>query len=132
LKGQQSNAGYCERFTRPRQCDNAFTGSRRLSLEFQIDTAFQGSLAIPADAVALLGLPFVAEIQTLPANGIPFRANAHQAVIEWDEPILNVSALAIGIRPLIGSALLDRHDLYIRYAEGAEALIDLMPENESF
>ena len=106
--------------------------SRRLAIEFQIDTAFRGNLAIPADAVALLGLPFALEIQTLPASGIPFRANLHSAVIEWDEHILNVSVLAIGLRPLIGSGLLDRHDLFIRYEEDGEARIDAHTPDVSF
>jgi len=61
--------------------------------------------------------------QTMPASGIPFQANLHEAVIDWEGETLVVTVLAMGLRPLIGTVLLDDHDLYIAYTEGGEVLI---------
>ena len=92
----------------------------RIAIEFEVDTAFKGALAIPPDAVAALGLLFRTETRTMPASGIPFQANVHKAVIEWDSEIFVVNVLAMGLRPLIGTALLDDHDLHIEYTEGGK------------
>jgi len=99
------------------------SNQQKLSIEFEIDTAFQGALAIPPDAVAALGLEFITKTPTIPANGIPFQANLHETVIEWDDKVFVVPVLAMGLRPLIGTVLLDDHDLYIAYTEGGEVLI---------
>jgi len=96
---------------------------QKLSIEFEVDTAFQGALAMPFDAVTALGLPFFMKTQTMPASGIPFQANLHEAVIDWEGETLVVTVLAMGLRPLIGTVLLDDHDLYIAYTEGGEVLI---------
>ena len=48
-------------------------GQPNLTIEFEIDTAFRGALAMPPDAVAALKLPFLMETRTLPASGILFK-----------------------------------------------------------
>ena len=96
-----------------------------IAIEFEIDTAFRGALAMPPDAVAVLGLPFVTKVRTLPASGIPFQANVHHVTIAWGDQTLMVNVLAMGLRPLIGTALLQHHDLHIEYIEGGEIRIEL-------
>lgn len=79
---------------------------------------------MPADAVAVLGLPFVMKTRTLPASGIPFQANLHRANIVWNGQPFAVTVLAMGLRPLIGTALLQDHDLHIEYLEGGAVRIE--------
>jgi clan AA aspartic protease len=95
-----------------------------IAIEFVIDTAFRGALALPPQAIAALGLPFFIDIETLPASGIPFRTDAHIASILWEGKEHVVPVIATGTRPLLGTALLANHRLNIAFEEGGIVEID--------
>src|SRR4029077_1078095 len=78
-----------------------------LEIEFAVDTGFEGALTLPADAVAALGLPFHGQVAAHLADNSSARVDVHQAVIVWDGRAIAVAVLAMGRRPLLGTALLD-------------------------
>jgi clan AA aspartic protease len=88
-----------------------------LQIEFVIDTGFDGFLCLPAAAVAALGLSFDQRIITSMADGRTSSADLYQATILWDGAERAVTVLALGHRPLLGTALLVGHDLHIHFAD---------------
>ncbi len=93
-------------------------GQPDLSLEFMVDTGFTEFLTLPPAAVAALRLPLLYERRMSLADGSAIMVPVHQAQIVWDGEEQPVSVLATGRRPLLGTALLDAHDLYVRFREG--------------
>ncbi len=89
-----------------------------LSIEFVIDTGFTGELTLPPAAVASLGLPYSHGDVVRLADNSPLKVPVHSAVLLWNGQPREVSVLATGRRPLLGTALLDDHDLYVRFREG--------------
>jgi clan AA aspartic protease len=82
-----------------------------LTIEFVVDTGFAGALTLPPVAVAALGLPFSQIMPTNLADDSHIQANIHEATILWDGHEVDVAVLAMGKRPLLGTALLDGYNL---------------------
>ena len=102
-------------------------GGGTISLEFVIDTGFVGALTLPSAAVATMNLPFVHEFNTNLANDSSFRADAHRGVIMWHGQTLSVPVLAMGRRPLLGTALLAGYDLNAEFAPNGRVEINDIP-----
>ena len=85
--------------------------------EFVIDTGFTGFLTMPPQEVALLGLPYVYHTRAHLADHSEIRLPVHEATILWDGNELKVSVLATGERPLLGTALLNGHELVVQFAD---------------
>jgi clan AA aspartic protease len=94
-----------------------------LEIEFVVDTGFQGELTLPISAVAALQLPFIQEVRTNLANNQSFRADAYLAPIRWDGKVRNAAILAMGVRPLLGTALLRNYRLLAEFVEGSSVSI---------
>lgn len=94
------------------------------TIEFVIDTGFTDYLCLPPEAVALLGLPFIYELPANLANNSWVDIPVHQATIIWNGEERIVNVLATGKRPLLGTALLDEHELVIQFTEGGLVTID--------
>lgn len=88
------------------------------TIEFVIDTGFTDYLCLPPEAVALLRLPFLYELPANLANNSWVDIPVHEAVIIWNGIEQEVNVLATGKRPLLGTALLDEHELVIQFTEG--------------
>lgn len=88
------------------------------TIEFVVDTGFTDELCLPPEAVALLNLPFKYD---LPAN---LADNVHKAIILWNGEERETRVFATGRRPLVGTALLDEHELVIQFTEGGLVTID--------
>ena len=97
-------------------------GSR--TLEFLVDTGFDGELALPKSFAAWLGTP--GEFRTvLFANGHEERAGVVECALTWGDGILTVDAMFIDSeRPLLGIELLENHRLTIDVQEGGEVSIE--------
>jgi len=93
-------------------------GQPDLSLEFVLDTGFTNYLTLPMAAVTAMRLPFLRETGASLADGSSVTIDMHTATILWDGEERQVSVLATGCRPLLGTALLNDHDLYVRFREG--------------
>ena len=76
------------------------------SIECVLDTAFRGALALPPQAVTALNLPHLYDIDANLANNMVQRTPLHSATIVWEGQELLVTVLAMGSRPLLGTALL--------------------------
>jgi clan AA aspartic protease len=94
------------------------------TIEFVIDTGFTEFLALPPEAVTLLRLPFVYDMYVNLANNSTVIVPVHQATIIWNHEERVVNVLATGKRPLLGTALLNEHELLIQFIEGGLVTID--------
>jgi clan AA aspartic protease len=84
-----------------------------LSIEFVVDTGFEGAMALPAAAVAALRLSYVGRLFAHLADGSRTRVPVHEATIVWDGQEIPVAVLAMGNRPLLGTSLLDDFNLNV-------------------
>jgi clan AA aspartic protease len=70
-----------------------------------------------------LGLPFYQEMFANLADGSHIKVDVHKATILWDGRAVQVAVLAMGRRPLLGTALLDGYNLNADFEDhGALAL----------
>src|SRR5688572_27031686 len=95
-----------------------------IEVEHVIDTGFEGALTLQEDAVLAMGLPLEHQIPATLADGSHILVDVYRAKIDWHNRIVEVAVLAMGERPLLGSALLESSFLSIRYEEGGEVQID--------
>ncbi|WP_298919975.1 clan AA aspartic protease [uncultured Nostoc sp.] len=94
------------------------------TIEFVIDTGFTEFLSLPLAAVTLLGFPFVYDMYANLADNSNVILPVHQATIIWNGEERKVNVLATGRLPLLGTALLDEHELVIQFIEGGLVTID--------
>lgn len=104
---------------------------RAIVIEFIIDTGFQGALALPPAAVAMLGLPFRDTIAANLANATDVDIDVYKAVIVWNGQERAVDVLATGRRPLLGTMLLDGFHMDIDFVEGGQVNLDLLTSTMS-
>jgi clan AA aspartic protease len=94
-----------------------------LEIEFVVDTGFEGGLTLPPAAVVAMGLPFYQRIPANLADDSTRMVDVYRATIVWNGYPLQVAVLAMGQRPLLGTALLDGHDLAIHFEDAGEVLL---------
>ena len=99
-------------------------GQPDFSLEFVVDTGFAGHLTLPPTAVAALGLPFIRRVSASLANASTVLVNVHTATVVWNGTEREVQVLATGNRPLLGTLLLDGHELNIQFTDGGIVSIE--------
>jgi clan AA aspartic protease len=97
---------------------------RDLTLEFVVDTGFTDFLTLPPAAVAAMALPFVRRESATLADGGPVEFGIHSATIVWNGVERDVPVLALGQRPLLGTALLDGNELVAQFTDGGLVTID--------
>lgn len=95
-----------------------------IPIEFVIDTGFTDQLCLPPDAVELLGLRFKHTMYANLADDSRVNLPVHEATILWNGAEREVRVLATGRRPLLGTALLDEHELVVQFTEGGIVTID--------
>ncbi|MBH8562740.1 clan AA aspartic protease [Nostoc sp. CENA67] len=94
------------------------------SIEFLIDTGFTEFLSLPSAAVSLLGFPFLYDAYANLADNSNVILPVHQATIIWNGEEREVNVLATGRLPLLGTALLDEHELVIQFTENGLVTIE--------
>jgi clan AA aspartic protease len=99
-------------------------GKPELALEFVIDTGFTGELTLPVAAVTALNLPYSHSNEIRIADDSLAKVAIHIASIVWNGARRPVRVLATGRRPLLGTALLDDHELRIRFRENDLVTVD--------
>jgi clan AA aspartic protease len=95
-----------------------------IEVEFVVDTGFEGFLTLPISVVEELGLSYIARIQANLADNSKVATNAYVVGIKWSGGERDVIVLAMGHRPLIGTALLEDCHLSIDFCEGGTVLVD--------
>lgn len=99
-------------------------GRAEVEIECVVDTGFEGFLTLPPTVVTDLDLPYVAPIKANLADNSRIITNVHQATILWNGTECVIPVLAMGRRPLIGTALLEDYHLSIDFCEGGTVLVD--------
>ncbi|MEH2002602.1 MAG: clan AA aspartic protease [Nostoc sp.] len=99
-------------------------GGSEIELECVVDTGFEGFLTLPPTVVADLGLSYLSSIRANLADNSHVLTNVHQVTIIWNSVEREIPVLAMGRRPLIGTALLEDYHLSIDFCEGGTVLVD--------
>jgi len=94
------------------------------AIEFVLDTGFVGFLTLPPAVVVALSLPFVAPQIALLADRSRTRLDLHSAIVLWDGAERDVEVLAMEGQPLLGTSLLDDHDVAIQFTDGGLVTIE--------
>ncbi len=101
-----------------------FREQANLVLEFVVDTGFEGALTLPPDIIEALDIPFVQEMSANLADDSSVKTNIHAATIIWNGDVIDVAVLAMGRRPLLGTALLEKMRLGINFEENGVVTIE--------
>ena len=95
-------------------------------IECVVDTGFEGALALPPDVVSALGLSFYQGIYANLADNSDVSVDAYRAAIVWNGQELRVAVLAMGLRPLLGTALLAGKELTAQFVDDGAVTIDVI------
>ena len=94
------------------------------TLEFVVDTGFTDFLTLSPAAVAAMKLPFVYQRQASLADDSIIGIAVHQATILWNGIERQVSVVATGRRPLLGTALLDDQELRAQFRDSGSVTVE--------
>jgi clan AA aspartic protease len=94
------------------------------SIEFVIDTGFTGSLCLPPEAIAVLGLPFQYEVPANLANNSNVFLKVYTATVFWNGEMQEVNVVAAGRKPLLGVGMMSGNELYVHFIEGGTVSIE--------
>lgn len=84
-------------------------------IEFVVDTGFNDYLTLPPQAISAMNLPQYSNTSVRLADSTETMLSIHSATIVWDEIEIIVPVLAAGVKPLIGTALMDGYHLSIYF-----------------
>jgi clan AA aspartic protease len=96
-------------------------------IEVVVDTGYDGALTLPPARVTALGLGFRDQLQARLADGSTQVLNVHEATVIWDGQSRKIEVDAIDISPLLGAALLQGHELRIKFVVGGAVTIEALP-----
>jgi clan AA aspartic protease len=96
-----------------------------LTIEFVVDTGFNGYLTLPPQAIAVMNLPLESTLVATLADGSESEMPIHLAKIRWDDLEEVVTVLATGTKPLLGTALLQGFRLIVEFAD--EGMVKVEP-----
>ena len=97
-----------------------------VTIEFVVDTGFEGALTLPIIAVEALNLPYYTDLYANLADDSVTKTNVHRANILWDGELLGVAVLAMGKRPLLGTTLLKNKHLGIDFVESGRLTLSAL------
>lgn len=95
-----------------------------LEIECIVDTGFEGFLTLPISVVTDLSLLCIGQIKANLADNSRIFTNMHEVIIFWNGMERLIPVLAMGRRPLLGTALLEDYHLSIDFCEGGTVLVD--------
>lgn len=101
-------------------------GRPELAIECVVDTGFTDTLCLPGAAVAALSLPYQFDYPATLADGTHVVLPVHEATIIWEGRERYIHVLATGVRPLIGTALLEGTELVVQFADGGIVTVDTL------
>jgi clan AA aspartic protease len=94
------------------------------SVEFVIDTGFEGDLALPAELARRLCGPVVGARRRMLADGRRVDVQVHEIELPWQDEDRLTEVLVLEGTPLLGTVLLEGHHLHVEVEEGGEVLIE--------
>ena len=96
----------------------------RMNVEFIVDTAFDGDLALPAHLASELKSSHAAVQRVRLADGYESNQPYLKIMLDWDEDTLPVEVLIMETSPLIGVLLLKNYLLQAEMKEGGEVMLE--------
>jgi clan AA aspartic protease len=97
-----------------------FSDQGERSIEYVVDTGFEGQLALPPATVASLGLTPGGQTRVKLADDSHASLPVFSAAILWDDEEVDVSVMAMGSRPLVGTELLQGFNLSVDFEEDGQ------------
>lgn len=94
-----------------------------LEVDAVVDTGFTRFLTLPPAIVTELGLAFTGINRVILADGSEVTFEVYGVTVLWDGRTRDVVAYAADTTPLIGMAMLDRHNMSIDVEEGGRVTI---------
>jgi clan AA aspartic protease len=98
--------------------------SSNVEIECVVDTGFEGFLTLPLTVIAELSLSYAGRIDANLADGSNVSTEVYWTEILWSGINREIAVLAMGSRPLMGTALLEDHHLSIDFCDGGVVLVD--------
>ena len=92
-------------------------------IEAVVDTGYNGFLTLPPALVSELGLAYRDRGRAILADGSEVFFDIYDVFVVWDNSLRNTRASASDTTPLIGMALLHRHNLNINVEDGGRVVI---------
>jgi clan AA aspartic protease len=96
---------------------------RQAQIETILDTGFSGFLTLPVSAVAALALTFLNYFRAALADGSVVRLEVYAATVIWDGVERDVEVLSTGRSPLLGTSLLNGHEVRIQFKDTGSVTI---------
>ena len=94
------------------------------SVEFIVDTAFDGDLALPAHLISRVATSYVAFRRVRLADGYESNQEYRKVEIAWDEDVIPVEVLILETTPLIGVLLMENYFLQAEMQNGGEVSLE--------
>jgi clan AA aspartic protease len=101
-------------------------GRSDLEIECVIDTGFAGYLTLPLAAALAMNLPFIRRMPANLADNSTIWVEVYAAAIVWNGEEREAEILATGLRPLVGTLLLDGSELNIQFAESGLVSVETL------
>jgi clan AA aspartic protease len=92
--------------------------------EFIVDTAFEGSLAMPTSLLAQLDATYVVEQSVRVATGSVKRCAIYDMTIDWHGEPRQVDVIVMDNDPLLGAILLHGSHVSLEMDDGGDVMID--------
>ena len=102
-------------------------GQPDFSLNFVIDTGFNGYLTLPVQAVSAMNLPLYSSTPIKLADGSEALSAIHLATVVWDDVEKVVLVLASGYKPLLGTAMMEKYHLEIDFEDNGLVSLEKIP-----
>lgn len=97
-----------------------------IAIDCVVDTGFNDYLTLPTQVVAVMNLPLYTTTLARLADGSQQSIPIHGARIRWNEREQLVPVLATGIKPLLGTALLQGFCLIVEFIEDGMVKVEKM------
>ena len=97
------------------------------SIEFVLDTGFNGTLTLPLDTIRHLGLPPDGPRDVFLANGDAVTLNGWGGTVIWQGRRSSILVLQSDGEPLLGMRLIHGHRVSLDVLEGGAVTIDEIP-----
>lgn len=95
-------------------------------IKFVVDTGFTGFLTLPPAAVTAMGLSHVTDQESRLADDSITTIPVYSVTIVWKGVEIEARVLAMGRRPLLGTALLADSQLLTQFVEGGLVTVEDM------
>ncbi|BDA70900.1 hypothetical protein CAL7716_050660 [Calothrix sp. PCC 7716] len=102
-------------------------GQPDFSVDFVIDTGFNGYLTLPPQAVSAMNLPLHSSMPAILADGSQVLSSIHLATVVWDNVEKEIFVLASGYKPLLGAAMMKGYHLEIDFEENGLVSLEKLP-----